>query len=430
MQKIEYKKQLDVREEVDVLVVGGGAAGVSAAIAAASAGVKVMLIESQTALGGLGTLGLVPVFQTFTDGIKFIAGGVGKVIYDRMLKGDILRKDRTFNTEKLKVLYEDLLLEYGVDFVYQTTLIDVIKEGENIKTAILNAKSGTYAVNAKVFIDCTGDGDLSVLSGATYSIGDKDNKMMAGTLCSIWNNVDFGSFDYAEQERNIERAYEDGVLSVKDKHLPGMFYAGVGMTLGNLGHAYNLDGTSERSLTKAFIEQKKTMLEYENYYKNYIKGFENSYLVTTASMMGVRETRRIDCDYQLNVNDFINRASFADEIGRYSYAIDIHESDASEKANEQFKKEYYSTYRYKKGESYGIPYRSLTVKGFNNLLVAGRCICCDRYILGSIRVMPGCYITGQATGVAAAICVINNCGIRDFDFKVLKNRLEELEKLS
>ena len=429
MDKILYAKDLEIKKNVDVLVIGGGCAGVAAAIAAAQGGVKVLLLESQTALGGLGTLGLVPVFQTFDDGLKFLAGGVGKLIYERMRKRNILRPDLTFACEKAKILFEDLLIEFGVEFRYCSTVIDVIAENKTLTTVIVNSKSGIYGIKAKVFIDCTGDGDVSAMAGAEYLKGDDEGGMMAGTLCSIWNNVDFNRFDHTEQEGKIEEAYNDGIFTVKDKHLPGMFDARNNLALGNLGHEFGVDGTDEESLTKAFVSQRKKMQEYEKYYNNYISGFEKANLVATASMFGIRETRRIVGDYILNVEDFKKRATFEDEIGRYCYAIDVHETKPSEEENEQFKKEYYQTYRYKQGESYGIPYRSIIVKGLKNLLVAGRCISCDRLMLGSIRVMPGCFITGQAAGAAASIAVNYDNDIRAFDFGLLKNRLEELNEV-
>ena len=124
-------------------------------------------------------------------------------------------------------------------------------------------------------------------------------------------------------------------------------------------------------------------------------------LCGTAAILGVRESRRITCDYTLNVNDFISRAVFEDEIGRYCYPVDIHVMNTDKKEYERFEKEY-ETLRFKKGESYGIPFRSLVPKSFSNVLVAGRCIGTDRQMQASVRVMPGCFITGQAAGTAAA----------------------------
>jgi hypothetical protein len=125
-------------------------------------------------------------------------------------------------------------------------------------------------------------------------------------------------------------------------------------------------------------------------------------LVATGALMGIRESRRIKCDMTLELEHFKTRATFNDEIGRYCYPVDIHISKPDEKLYEQFEKEFLEDFRYGSGESYGIPYRCLIPRKLKNALVAGRCIGCDRYILGSVRVMPGCFITGQAAGIAAA----------------------------
>ena len=148
-------------------------------------------------------------------------------------------------------------------------------------------------------------------------------------------------------------------------------------------------------------------------------------LVATGAILGIRETRRIMGDYVLNLNDFNNRASFDDEIGRYSYPVDIHAGKADKESYMKFHKEH-TTLRYGKGESYGIPYRSLLVKGFSNLLTAGRCISTDRYMQSSIRVMPGCYITGQAAGTAAAIAAQKDTDTRGIDIRELQRKLVAL----
>ena len=130
-------------------------------------------------------------------------------------------------------------------------------------------------------------------------------------------------------------------------------------------------------------------------------------------------------DYKLSLDDFKNRAAFDDEIGRYCYPVDIHSPTNDKAGYEKFKRDYDSL-RYKQGESYGIPYRALTVKGFDNLLVAGRCISTDRYMQSSVRVMPGCFITGQAAGAAAALAAVKDGDVRALDVKALQKRLKEL----
>ena len=269
---------------------------------------------------------------------------------------------------------------------------------------VLCGKSGLLTVTAKVDIDCTGDGDLCAFGGGEFAMGDEEGDVMPATLCSLWSNIDFSRAN-PYQESNLKEAINDGIFSQPDLHLPGIQGAieekGIGG--GNVGHVYGVNPVDEMSLTKAMITGRKTVPEYINYYREYMKdGYENIELIATASILGVRESRRIVCDYMLTVNDFLSRAVFEDEIGRYCYPVDIHPKNASEEEYQKFRQEY-EALRYKPGESYGIPYRSLISKSFSNLLTAGRCMGTDRQMQASIRVMPGCFITGQAAGVAAAL---------------------------
>ncbi|MCL1794702.1 MAG: FAD-dependent oxidoreductase [Oscillospiraceae bacterium] len=423
MANISYGKSISVRHDVDVFVAGGGPAGVCAAVTAARLGNKVFLAEAAGCLGGLGTAGGVPAFMQFTDGVNFLAGGIGKEIHD---KNHALGKvGGGIKAELLKEIYEDMMIEAGVEFTYFTQLIDVIADGRYVNFAVLAAKSGIFAVKAKIFVDGTGDGDLAVMAGAAYKKGGADGKMMAGTLCSVWAGIDWAKANLDRQEANLALAFKDNVFTDEDRHLPGMFKIGDILGGGNLGHAFGVDGTDEASLTSAFVEQRKKLKEYETYYKNYLTGFENMALVSTGALMGIRETRRITGDYELNLEDFKSRAVFEDEIGRYSYPVDIHASSPSEEDNKIFKEEF-KTFRYASGESYGIPYRILTPKDLCNVLVAGRCVSSDRYIQGSIRVMPGCFITGQAAGAAASAAISNNTHTRGFDVKALQKKLKDI----
>ena len=168
------------------------------------------------------------------------------------------------------------------------------------------------------------------------------------------------------------------------------------------------------------------MKEFERYYRDYLKGFEKIQLVATGSLLGVRETRRILGDYVLSLDDYKRRATFPDEIGRYAYPIDNHPVRPGKDTYEQHRKEFDETLRYGKGESYGIPYRTLTPRGLDNVLVAGRCVSVNRMVYGSIRVMPGCFITGQAAGVAAAVASSKQLAPRAIDVKELQARLKKL----
>jgi hypothetical protein len=252
--------------------------------------------------------------------------------------------------------------------------------------------------------------------------------MMPGTLCSLWAAVDWPAVRAAglgTGNARIEDAFRDGVFTLEDRHLPGMWRVGETLGGGNIGHTFDVDGTHEVSLTRAYLWGRKSLLEYEKYYREYLKGFEKMELVATGSLLGVRETRRITGDYVLCLDDFTARAVFPDEIGRYSYPVDIHVARPDREAYDKFRKEM-ATYRLGEGESYGIPYRVLTPKGLSNVLVAGRCVSTDRAVQASIRVMPGCYITGQAAGLAAALALGAADDTRAVDTAELQARLHAL----
>jgi len=423
MSNINYNKAIPVRHNVDIFIAGGGPAGIAAAVTAARLGKKVFLAETMGCLGGLGTAGGVPAFMQFTDGVNFLAAGIGKEVHDK--NQELGKVGNGINAEVLKEIYEDMMTEAGVQFTYFTQLIDIITDGPYAETAVLAAKSGIFGVRAKIFIDGTGDGDLAVMAGAEYEKGDANGGMMPGTLCSIWAGIDWSKATAWGQSDELERAFADNVFTDEDRHLPGMWKVGDITGGGNIGHAFRVDGTDEASLTQAFIEQRKKLREYEIYYKNYLAGYENMSLVATGALMGIRETRRITGDYALNLEDFKARAVFDDEIGRYSYPVDIHPPSPDVKDFKVFEDEF-NNLRYGKGENYGIPYRILTAKGLDNVLVAGRCVSSDRYVQSSIRVMPGCYITGQAAGAAACIAVESNTHIRGFDVKILQKKLKDI----
>jgi hypothetical protein len=256
-----------------------------------------------------------------------------------------------------------------------------------------------------MYIDCTGDGILSVWAGAPSEKGDESGRMMPTTLCTLWAGINWNNVK-PDDGRFVEKAYADGVFSKCDLHLSGMWKISETVGGGNIGHSFGTDGTDERSLTDALVDSRKRLPEFARYYREYLSGFENAELVSSAAMMGIRETRRIVCNYRLTLQDFIDQSVFTDEIGRYCYNIDIHPMDEDTESYKEFRRAH-TGYRYKTGGSYGIPYRTLVPLNTDNLLVAGRCICADRYMQSSMRVMPGCFITGQAAGVAASLCVSN-----------------------
>jgi len=435
--EISFERRIPVRHEVDVFVAGGGPAGIAAAVAAAREGASVFLAEGTVSFGGMGTAGLVPAFMHFGDGERFLAGGVGRGVYDACFENGAVGPADTrdpasmgcvcIRPEVLKRIYDGMVRDSGAEFSFQTQVIAVECEGARVAHAVCAAKSGVFAVRAKMFIDCTGDGDLAAWAGAGFEKGDDRGRMMPGTLCSLWAGVDWRKVRESglNAEEEIRRAFGKGVFTVEDPHLPGMWMTGARLGGGNIGHTFGVDGTDERSVTEALVRGRELVLEYERYYKKYLQGFEDMELVATGSLLGVRETRRVIGDYMLRLGDFTSRASFDDEIGRYNYPVGGHASSVDEQDVKAFQEEFHA-YRCGTGESYGVPYRILTPKGLDNLYVAGRCVSADRHMHGSIRVMPGCFITGQAAGIGAAMAAKADVTTRGVAVKELRGRLVEL----
>ncbi len=400
-----YVRTLETRYDTDVCVVGGGPAGVAAGIAAARTGARVLILESQGFFGGCGTAALVPAFMQFTNGVDFLAGGIGREVHDRACTtgfGD------SICVELLKRVYDEMVRESGARFLFFANVADVIRRENGIEAVVVAAKSGVYAVHAKVFVDGTGDGDISVWGGAPYELGDPvTGHVMPSTLCQLWTNVRWDEAEGApanEEEKfeRIDRAMRDGVFSQEDYHLSGIWRVGETTGGGNVSHCYGINATDERSLTEGMVTGRRLAPEYQRFYREYMgKRWSSAEIIATGSLLGIRESRRIMGDYVLGVEDFRADSRFDDEIGRYSYPIDVHPEPGRE-AYRAFLREHLGM-RLKAGESYSIPYRSLLPQKLENVLVAGRCISTDQKMQSSIRVMPCCYITGQAAGAAAAL---------------------------
>jgi len=429
--QVSFQQELPIRYEVDVFVAGGGPAGVAAAVSAANQGAKVYLAEAHSCLGGMGTSARVPLFMQLSDGVNFLPGGFGREVVDRLKTQSRLRGPAN-DIEALKRVYDEMMLDAGADFTFHTTLVAVEAAAGRISHVVCAAPSGMFAVRAKTYVDATGNGDLAVWAGAPFEKGDDQGSLMPGTLCSVWAGIDWDRWYAARPKQpqpdgfKLEQAFADGVFTVRDEHLTGMFRLGEHGGAGNIGHTFNVDGNDERSLTKALVDGRKGLTEYLTYYREYVPGFEKLELVATGSLLGVRETRRILGDYLLSLEDYNRRAVFPDEIGRYAYPIDNHPTRPGKDTYEQHRREFDEDLRYKKGESYGIPYRSLLPQRLENVLVAGRCMSADRMVHGSIRVMPGCFITGQAAGVAAAMSAESNTAPRQIDVAKLQQRLKAL----
>lgn len=382
-------------------------------------GKKVVLIEQSGTFGGASSLAMVAEIMNFDDGKNFICNGFGREVYEKL--GLVNTKKREWYNvkyESLKRVYDDLVISAGVEVFFYTRVVDVISKNGKVLYAIISGPNGVCAVKGKFFIDCTGSGSLACFAGAEYVYGDDKSKTMSATVCSLWGGVDFFRKPY--DSKFYEQAYNDGVFSQYDNVLLGIKgnYVKIGVGGGNVGHCFGVDSRDIKSLTKAMFDARKLLKEYENYYKNYVPGCENAVLIKSADFIGIREDRRIICEYMLTQDNFFVKEAFYDEIGRYSYPIDIHPITPDKVGMKGFKNAI--SIRHEDGESYSIPYRCLVPKRVDNLLVAGRSIGTDQAMQASTRGIPCCYITGQAAGAAAAVCVEENTSAKKVDVEKVK----------
>lgn len=420
---ISYQREIPVKYSVDILVAGGGPAGVAAAVSAARCGKKVMIMEQSGTFGGSSMLAGVPELMNFDDGENFICKGFGEDVFQRLgLSIQVKREWHEFKPEKLKRVYDALIQESGAIPLFYTRLVDAICEDGQIRQVVVSGAEGVFAIESKFYIDGTGSGMLCALAGADFEYGDENGVAMSATLCSLWGGVDFDKKGTDDGDM-YRTAYADGVFSHYDTILPGIKgnFPEIGVGCGNIGHSFNVDDTSSESLTKATLYGRKILPEYERYYKEYKVGCEKAELIKSADFIGIRESRRIVCEYMLCQDDFFRAEPFEDEIGRYSYPIDIHPMSSDEEGMEGFRQAL--KMRHGDGESYSIPYRCLIPKKLSNVLVAGRSVGADHPMQASIRVIPGCYITGQACGVAAAVCVEDGTLTKDADIQKIQKIL-------
>ena len=420
MSKFHFEKDIPIEDGYDLVVAGGGPAGASAAICAARLGAKVLLVEATGCLGGMATSGLVTAFDPMANGKRMLVGGFMKEIVETMyergylkpgIHPDSWRKEfhvwTPFHPEKLKILLDELALNVGVEIRFFTRVVDadVNKEDCYVKGVILQNIEGFAYIRSKTFIDCTGDGVLGSLCGVKFREAGKDtHRIMPASLTSLFANIDWTRFDELKERdryKLIEKAHKDGVLTQLDRHLPGM--SRIGTTLGYLngGHIFNLNALRCRSLTDGMILGRKIAAEYAQYYKRYIPGAEEIEHITTANLMGVRESRRLVGEYELSIDDYLSRREFPDQIGVFNKFVDIHAYDCTEKEYKRFLDSAFKVERLNEGEYFGIPYSILVPKDWKNLWVAGRCSSSDVKVHGSIRVQPAASMMGQAAGTAA-----------------------------
>jgi hypothetical protein len=387
----------------DVLVVGGGPAGIAAAVASAREGSRTILVERYGFLGGMATAGLVNPFMVS----KFPSGGlIMPPIFSDVIarleeknaakRGELFRQPHiVFDPEVLKSVLFDLILSAGVTLYLHSYASGVILKDERFAGALFESKSGQFRVFSRIGIDATGDGDLAYLSGAQYELGrSSDGLMQPATLNFRVGGVDTEAMPNREDmDKAFRAAKDEGRIKIEREKLLWFETTRANELHFNATRVIRVNGTKVEDLTRAEIDGRRQAEEIMSYLKAEVKGFENAFIAATATQVGIRETRRIIGHYMLTKEDVIEGKDFDDSIAKCSYPIDIHDPKGK------------GTLFQPLSRPYGIPYRCLIPKKIDNLIVAGRPISVSHEAFSSTRVMPTCMATGEAAGISASLCI-------------------------
>ncbi len=377
----EPAREIPVIAEADVLVVGGGTAGLPAALAAARAGADVLVLERYGYVGGASTGGLVITLPKDRQGV--ITGELEERLREVGGAATMDNGGLAWCPETLKWMGLKLFEEAKVRMLFHSWCVECSVEDGNINGVIIESKAGRQAIKAKVLVDCTGDADIVAFAGAPYVKGDEDGKMQQVTMMFMMSNLDEEKFRSNKSGQKPPRRMHNVLTNIYPGHL-------------NVwgGRIDDIDGTNPWDLTRAENELRKQIFEWATWMKGNVCGCEEAYISMTSPQLGVRETRRIVGEYCLSKADWDAKTMFVDHIG-FAYI------DKS------------------------IPYRAILPQKVDNLLVAGRCISHDRDILDPIRLIPPCMVTGYAAGTAAALAIQDDVPPRKLDVPKLQASLKK-----
>ncbi len=420
----EEAREIPVIGDVDVLVLGGGPAGVGAAVAAARENARVMLIEQTGDVGGVATSGMM---SHWTGGTR---GGLYEEILERScdIEGEAERSPanrQTIHTEKLKTVLLDMLVEADVSLLLYTFVCAPVVEDGVMKGVIIENKSGRQAVFSKMVIDSTGDGDMAARAGVPFVTGrEEDGVMQPATIMFKVGGVDYDRAIFPKKFEDYIPVPKGEVQALGRKHLP--FPAGhvllypttlPGIVTCNMTNCIHIDGTRAEDLVKATVECRKQLDPIIRFLRDYVPGYENCFLLTSAPFLGIRETRHFKGLKTLTEKDIREARIFDDwAVTHASFNFDVHNTTGAglDKTGEQ------ATFR---PTFYTIPYGCLVPQVIDHLLLAGRNISGTHMAHSNYRAMPICVNTGQAAGTAAALCAQNDLSPRDLDVSLLQKHL-------
>lgn len=421
-------RQSILDSEYDVVVAGGGPAGVAAAFSAARMGADVLLVEQFNCLGGVATAGghgHICLYSSWGSDRR-VVGGIPFEMVSRVADagfGVTNNSNADFEVEGMKLVLEQMAEGCGVRLLYHAFVCGTEVVDGGVTGVYIQSKSGRHFVKARRVVDCTGDGDVAAAAGCGYDMGDgqSGNCQPVTLMFTIggveWERVREFRGNCWHLDYVWKKAQEAGDMRPFQSQIMGWWWTPtrpdqVGV---NFTHINYVDTTNVEDLTRATIEGRKQAYETIDVYRRYVPGMENCYMISTPNTVGLRESRRIHGEHTLSKDDVLGEATFEDTIGYGSFFIDIHNCDGPGMDHK--------TVRPDAGFKYQIPYRIIVPRDVDNLLVAGRCASASHEALGSLRVMPQCGVMGQAAGVAAVQSLRGSVSPRDVSVTALQDEL-------
>ncbi len=420
----EAAKDIPVVEHADVIVCGGGPAGIAAAIASARAGATTRLIEVNGCLGGVWTAGLLSWILDANN-----KTGLMKELLDALKQRGAATKYKrgiSYDTEQMKLLLEEMCTEAGVNIRLHTRLAAAARDASSrITDAITESKSGREAWSAKVFIDATGDGDLAARAGCGFDYGaPQTGRTQPMSLIALLTGLD------PKQVAPFVRGLAEpkwrnpkGRLLAEMKRAgvspsyaaPTMFYIRDDLFCMMANHEYGVSAIDAEAITQATLRARREVHQLVDALRSLGGIWESVRIVATPEHIGVREGRRIHGRYRVTSEDLIRGARHDDAVCRVTFPVDVHSTDPNKtKAIAKSKV---------RAKPYDIPYRALLAEDVDNLLLAGRCISGDFIAHSSYRVTGNAVPMGEAAGVAAALAVSNHCVPSEVPFSAIESKI-------
>ena len=423
---VDYRTRVPVLTECDVLVVGGGSAGATAAIAASETGARTVLIERQGFLGGTGAMVLDTFYGFFTPGSaeRKVVGGIPDGVIEGLERRRALLKrpntygagaGYTYDPDVLKLVWDELTQTAGAHVLHHSTFVDALRDGPRVIGAVVGTKQGLRAVLASFIVDASGDADVVARAGGPFEDAGADGSAQSLTTTFRMIDVDVDRAKAVPKQEFWELmkdAHASGAYDLPRREGSSHITPHPHVMHTNLTRVSGVDATDPDALSAAEREGRRQSFEYARFLRERVPGYERAVLQGLSTQIGVRESRRVRGEYWLTKEDVLGATKFADGIAQCGAPIEDHHTGGDTRW------EYLPD-----GETYDIPLRSLIPRELVGIVVAGRCLSASHDAHASVRSMGQCMAMGQAAGMAAALGAGGD--VREVDVGVLRQRLEE-----